>query len=150
MSNTQEDIHDILKPFAVNIARNLTDRCIAYLKDIEASLSGDDSGLLNVWNEICVQIQGEHSIFWDAYDETVRSFVSGHVSELKDYEQKALWYQCEEYWDWCIYDRQNEDEAPPIIEEDITNYILTEFIYPEAMEYTNESIEDFKESQYFD
>jgi len=28
--------------------------------------------LVNVWDEICVQVQGEHSAFWDAYDQTAR------------------------------------------------------------------------------
>jgi hypothetical protein len=45
-------------------------------------LSGDDSGLRNVWDEICVQIQYDQSVYWDAYDETTRSVVAAHVASL--------------------------------------------------------------------
>lgn len=44
---------------------------VAVLRAIQAVDVGDDSGLRSTWEEICVQIQGELSIAWGAYDETV-------------------------------------------------------------------------------
>ena len=38
-------------------------------------LSGDDSGLKNVWEEYCVQIQGEESYYIDIYEDIVAASV---------------------------------------------------------------------------
>jgi hypothetical protein len=64
------------------------------------TLSGDDSGLTTVWDEICVQVQEGEPCFWDIYDLTVRSLVEFDISQLKHFEQLALWIQTESYCDW--------------------------------------------------
>ena len=64
---------DLLKKFAKEIAIRIAKKTILALQKIENTLSGDDSGLKNTWDEICVQIQYEESLFWSAYDETVQS-----------------------------------------------------------------------------
>ncbi len=38
-------------------------------------LSGDDTDLVSVWEEICIQVQGQESFDWDAYDYTVYDIV---------------------------------------------------------------------------
>ena len=43
--------------------------------DSTAMLSGD-SGLKNVWEEVCVQVQDEQSFFWDTYVETMESLLA--------------------------------------------------------------------------
>ncbi|MFJ4248714.1 DarT ssDNA thymidine ADP-ribosyltransferase family protein [Pseudomonas sp. NPDC089741] len=46
--------------------------CIRDLQRIQdCLLSGDDSPLRSIWEEICVQQQGKLSFFWRAYQETV-------------------------------------------------------------------------------
>lgn len=40
--------------------------------DSDEMLSGN-SGLKNVWEEVCVQVQDEQSFFWDTYVETIES-----------------------------------------------------------------------------
>lgn len=140
---------EILKPFAVDIAKQISEKCITYLKGLTATLSGDDSELKNVWEEICVQVQHEHSLYWDAYDETVRSFVRGHINDLQNHQQKALWYQSEGYWDWYVNEQEVADELPPISDDDIVSYITKDFIYREAEEYTNSNIESFSEGTFY-
>jgi len=55
-------VHDLAK----QICRRLTGRTIAALQELNACmLSGDDSGLVNVWDEICAQIQYEESGTWE-------------------------------------------------------------------------------------
>ena len=140
---------DILKPFAVDIAKRISQDCIKYLKGLKATLSGDDSGLVNVWNEICVQLQDEYSFFWDAYEETVRSFVAGHVAELQNHEKKALWIQTDDFLNWLEYDKQDDDNGVIIgNEDDIVRYIMHEYIYREGIDYDNDSIEQYKASRY--
>jgi len=68
----------------------VAEEAIDALKDIKETLSGEDTGLLNIWEEICVQVQYEHSFFWDEYDEIARSIVTDIVSKLKPQTQKAV------------------------------------------------------------
>jgi hypothetical protein len=51
---------------------------------VDGLQSGVDSGLTNTWEEICVQVQGEQSVLWDAYDVTVRQIVSMEVTALPE------------------------------------------------------------------
>lgn len=57
--------------------------------------SGDNSGLKNLWDEICVQVQREESIFWDMYIEIIDSCIERQASKLKPHELMAIWWQNE-------------------------------------------------------
>jgi hypothetical protein len=54
-------------------------------------LSGDDSGVTNAWEEICVQVQEEQSFYWDTYEATVGQYVGVEVEGLPPYELNAIW-----------------------------------------------------------
>jgi len=47
-------------------AKKVTNKVIRDFRKLPAQLSGDDSGLNSVWEEICVQIQYEQSFWWNA------------------------------------------------------------------------------------
>ena len=87
-------------------ARQLSDKLIkdsiAALEQMDANemLSGDDSGLKNVWEEICVQVQQEESIFWDAYLETMEGLLTGFVELLDRDARMALWAVTDEGSDY--------------------------------------------------
>jgi hypothetical protein len=72
----------IISDAAQHLRSPLVRSLLRYLKSLPANLSGDDSGLRNVWQEICVQVQGEDSLYWDVYEETIRSCAIGLVSKL--------------------------------------------------------------------
>ena len=57
----------IVAAWAKLLSETLVKDAIAALEQMDANamLSGDDSGLKNVWEEVCVQLQYEESIFWD-------------------------------------------------------------------------------------
>jgi hypothetical protein len=74
----------IVMELADEICRRIARRVMRALQGMTGhGLSGDDSGLKNTWDEICVQIQFEQSIFWDAYEYTVTSLVAGYTESLK-------------------------------------------------------------------
>lgn len=50
-------------------------------KMTEGMQSGDDSVLANVWDEVCVQVQGQEFVMWDVYLDTISSVIVGHLSE---------------------------------------------------------------------
>jgi hypothetical protein len=53
-------------------------------------LSGEDSELETVWEEICAQVQGEYSFYWDAYVETMRAYLAGFLDELSAAEKEEV------------------------------------------------------------
>ena len=74
----------IVAAWAKQLSDKLLKESISALEQMDSSemLSGDDSGLKNVWEEICVQVQDEQSFFWDTYVETMESLLSGYVELL--------------------------------------------------------------------
>lgn len=114
---------------------------------MDRGLSPDDSGLQNVWDEICVQVQYQESIYWDAYDEAVRAFVAAAVEELQPFEQEAIWLQTPQAFDWR-WDDEAEQERYPVVIDDIVAYIVSEFVLGEAGRWSNTRIRAYLERAY--
>jgi len=53
--------------------------------------SGSDSGLRDLWDEICVQYQMGDSIYRDLYGEALEAIVSAEASRLPRVECEAIW-----------------------------------------------------------
>ncbi len=69
------------------------EKVVEEIKNLPESsrLSGDDSGLDDVWKEYCNQIQGEHSPFYGLYEEIVQKCCDDIVRKLTDAEVEVLW-----------------------------------------------------------
>jgi len=137
----------VIERFAEAICNRITRKVIAHLQSMKELMSGDDSGLANTWDEICVQLQYQESVFWFAYDETVRGIVSGHVEDLTPHEKAAVWLQTREAQDW--QDEPQEDRsANPVRDIAIVDFLLESYIYSQAMEWSNRGIRAYLERQY--
>lgn len=137
--------HDIVENFSDAICNRITRQVIAQLQSMDdALMSGDDSGLANTWDEICVQLQKEMSAFWHVYDETVRSITAGHVERLTPYEQAAIWLQTQEAEDW-LDEHENEGlrDGYPVNKQEITGYVLETYIYSQAGSWSNKNIRKY-------
>jgi hypothetical protein len=66
----------------------------------ECMLSGADSDLRNVWEEWVVQVQGEHSFSYEAYEDTIRAICREVAKKLPQEEQGLLWLWTDGYWNW--------------------------------------------------
>jgi hypothetical protein len=140
---------DVLRKLANEIANRIIRKTISALQQVTDTLSGDDSELINAWDEICVQVQHEHSFYWDVYDETARSFIRAYVEELKDYEELALWFQTDHGWDWHYSDEEERNECPPIFVEDIVQFVAQK-LYGKAGDWSNERIREYLDRSYLD
>jgi hypothetical protein len=120
----------------------------ALQKMTEGMQSGDDSVLVNVWEEICVQVQGEESVLWDAYDVTVKQMLSGELAKLPVYECEAVWLQTLEGQDW---DAEDEDARSgyPVAEDDIIEYVKRKYVYSAAADWSNRRIREYLEHSYW-
>jgi hypothetical protein len=65
--------HDnIIKFLAHHACLGISQKVVGTLRKITDGMqSGDNSGLKNIWDEICVQMQDEQSTMWDAYEDTI-------------------------------------------------------------------------------
>lgn len=61
--------------------------------------SGDDSGLANLWDEVCVQVQGEESAMWEIYLDTMSRMIEKQVDTLIVELRKAIWLQTDNGFD---------------------------------------------------
>lgn len=137
---------DADKEVARRIRNEIVDKTISELEGFGDGylLSGDDSGLQSVWEEICVQVQGEQSLDWDAYVDTFENLLRGFVDDLSSTERIAIWLSTEAGTDW-IDDQQdgsNEDDTPPVTDDDIVEELKSNLL-SRAGEYSNKRIERF-------
>lgn len=108
-------------------------------------LSGD-SGLKSVWEEICVQVQGEQSFFWNFYVETMESLLAGCVELLDQDSRLALWTTTDAGWDY-VYDHRDEDEGVedvPVLSDEIVAKLM-ESLLQAAADFENPRVTKFLE-----
>lgn len=82
----------VVTDFANARASELVSRVMDCLKHEIGELRGDPK-LQTVWDEICVQVQGEESLFWNAYVQHLEQHFERQIEELETYELRALWLQ---------------------------------------------------------
>lgn len=140
----------VLAKFANEITDNLINTVIHELQTMHETLSGDDSCLENVWEEICVQCQLEKSFSWDAYEQTIETLITVHVEKLKDHERIAVWFQNEEGIDW-LNDSECDEEEIPIgdVNSDVSFYLFGKIIN-KATDFSNSRIEEYIDSRFED
>lgn len=131
----------IVRAMAREAAQRLSRQAIARLKKMGYPLSGYDSGLKSVWDEICVQVQGDQSPLWDAYEQAMRDVLD--ISELPVYEQQALWLQTPAGEDWDFKNDQVESDEPPVFHSDIVHYLIRDHVLAEARRWSNPRIRAF-------
>jgi len=74
----------------------------------ECMLSGVDTILKNVWDEVCVQVQDEESWEWDSYLDMISSIIRYEVRKLNMVTKKAIWLQTEEGFEWERHHEEDE------------------------------------------
>jgi hypothetical protein len=74
--------------------------------------SGDDSGLSDVWEEFKYQMQRELSIYFDAYEDTIRGICENRVATLEREKQLLLWLWTDAYFDqWYEKDEVSAEDC---------------------------------------
>lgn len=104
--------------------------------------SGDDSGLTNAWDEICVQVQGEASVLWGAFERTARATVSQSLNRLSPQELSAIWLQTEAGEQWAS--GEGESSPPGYCLDDVTDHVMAELL-EFAGRYSNNRIRAYSD-----
>ena len=80
---------------------------------ISRPVRGDDSGLVNVWEELKYQVQREESFSFDAYIDVIEQICNEKLDNHHCTFHRILWTQTDV--DSCLYsyyDDNDEDELP--------------------------------------
>jgi hypothetical protein len=128
----------LISAFARKSTERFSRRVVRELQQIKDLLSGDDSGLENVWDEICVQIQGQESFFWSAYDETVRAVVVAMLDKVPITELQVVWFQTDAGEEW-LEDSDRRNPETPWNRDDVVEYIVAA-VYDLAANWSNRRI----------
>lgn len=145
-----EDTHATGKPDlplrdADRIKNDIVKLCVDDLRAITEGLqSGDDSGLENIWEEICVQVQGEQSIFWSMYEDLVDTCVTAHVMTLNRDEKIALWLTTDDGLDWSLDQQDDDDGCLVPFSNDAILEELRSCVLSVAEDYENDRIDSYK------
>jgi hypothetical protein len=99
----------ILEHVAEQACQEISRQVIKDLRRMKEGLqSGDDSPLRNIWDEVCVQMQTEQSVMWEAYEETILPMIGLELDRLDKAVISAIWLQTEEGLEW---DAENQVTA---------------------------------------
>ena len=112
----------------------------------EGMQSGDDSGLANLWDEVCVQVQGQLSIMWDYYEDIMLQMIEKQVHLLSVELTKAIWLQTDNGFDWD-FDEEDSTEVE-YSEDDIVDHILSQYVLKFACDWNNRCIEKYMEREH--
>lgn len=103
-------------------------------------LSGDDSGLANVWEELCVQVQGEESPFWCSYVDFVDDAIRAALANLPLPLQQAVSLTTDVGDEWMD---APDDGVVPRFEDEMVSLVRAAVLRI-AADYESSAIERFK------
>jgi hypothetical protein len=132
----------LLNNLAQHYITSLTKKAVRQIMRLpkEAMMSGDDSPLKNVWDEICVQVQGEHFFCWDLYPDMISEFCKGVLDDQPNEILFLLSYiACENKFIAYENNTYYEDDVVELIKNSVLQY---------AGDYHNQRIEHYLERGY--
>lgn len=138
----------IVHAFAMEACERATRKTIRVLQEMDCCLmAGDDSGLTSAWDEVCVQVQGEESGAWEAYESTIQDILTAEFGKLSSHEQDAIWLQTDEGENWTYGDEDRRGSAPGPTDDSV-EFLMRKFLFSKAANWTNKRISQYLERSY--
>jgi len=135
---------------AAIFSERICNAVIRHLQRESAGLIPEDSGLKNLWDEICVITQ-EGSFLFDEIESTIEGIVELKIAVAKPQRELliALWLQTSNGKDWL--DKQEShfsgDEELFYNSQDVIEH-LREIVINKAINWSNKRLERYSDSQY--
>ena len=129
----------LVRDLAIRAIDKIVRRTIRELQaQTDGLQSGDDSGLANLWDEVCVQLQLEKSFYWSSYEQAIESILLAHLDRLSQLELEAIWLQTNAGFDW-LWDNPETQDPAPIVLDDIVEQAFEE-LRARAADWTNHRV----------
>lgn len=155
---------DIISYVAGNACNKISKRVVRELQKMtEDLLAGDDSGLKNIWDEVCVQIRHQYSIYWDFYVTQIESIISDELEKLDSITKRAIWLQTDQGKEWAEEEEEYQNYLkdqdfreycsrrlinPDTNDYDIVDFIMSSFVLSAAANWTNKRIGIYLDRDY--
>ena len=135
---------DIVFYLADALCQTLCRKTIRTIQQMDfAETLGQDNGLINTWDEICVQVQFQYSMVWNIYEHVVENTIEAYISDLKPYERAAIGLHTDEGMELTSNNRELL-----FADDELTDYIAHRYVYREAANWSNSRITAYLESCY--
>jgi hypothetical protein len=131
---------------ATDTCKKISNKVIRALQQMTDGLE-EDTPLKNDWDAVCVQVQGEEWLNWDAYLLTISRLILGELNNIDGNIEEAIWLQTQRGIDWedDNEDKDYEEKEPMgIDEDDIVEYILRDFVLAKAADWENNRIQEYQ------
>lgn len=130
--------------WALGLKASCTQGVIAALQTMDDEMLSGDSGLANVWEEICAQVQGAQSADWSTYEDVIESLVHAKVELLGREQQLAIWAQTDDGWAW-VHDHFDEDDSDDTAPLDVHAVcrLIVEDVISAASDYESRTLYRF-------
>ncbi|WP_296211239.1 hypothetical protein [Psychrobacter sp. UBA3480] len=141
MDLRQEMALDIAAALSKSHSKKITKQTIRYMQSFDTAL--DMGYLRNLWDDVCYQRQKEQAPFWSYYDDMILQSVSSKLEKLSQHEIYAIWLQDPNLYyqlDDIDIGKEHIDKSPPYCVDDISRYIMNEYIYREAESWRNDRL----------
>ena len=149
-----EYYENILSCQADKMRSSVVRKCIRKLqshkRDSNMLQSDEDSGLENLWDEVCVQTQYEYFYAWYVHEDYIKELIDYLLKETFDENDlKILWSQTDQFCE--MLDQYYDDISDDICEfsmpdgyclDDIVGLIFDDLISV-SVNYTNARIEKY-------
>ena len=144
------DLMRIATAFGETVGKTCARRVMKALRAItELQVSGDDSGLKNTWEEICVQVRDERFFSWSIHEDLMIRMVQGEVEALREHQLHAAWLCTKPGEDWQYTDEEDREE-PTTDKDEVVQWIYEAHLIPLADRFTNKRIEAYLDRSYLD
>lgn len=94
-------------------------------------LSGEGSGLVNLWDEICVQAQISESAHWESYESIMRVAANSIPEDLTFAQRSILWLATPAGEEWSD---ENDQPESPAIPPKPANEEIADYLYEKLLE----------------
>jgi len=123
------------------VCKRLTSEVVKQLKSMPNPFS-EITGVKSIWHDICVQLQYEQSIEWDAYEYEAKSSVWRYVEELNSDDMTCVWLQTSQGDDLPWQNRDTPDEIP-FLADDVVDHILRKCVFGQAINSEDREVRDW-------
>ena len=83
------------------VVRKCIRKLQSHKRDSNMLQSDEDSGLENLWDEVCVQTQFQYFWNWCLYEDYMKDLICSFLKDMFDEnELNILWSQTEEFVEW--------------------------------------------------
>jgi len=99
----------------------------------------DITGMKSLWQDICIELQYEHSVAWDYYEGEAELAVHRRVDALDQHDLTCVWLETDRAGEW-LCKGSCEDAVIPADSYEVACFILSKHVFQEAIDSKDKAV----------